>query len=74
MGGLVATLFWEVAKYGYTAYAAKVVVYSKIYGSLGIIPLFLLWIYYSWVVVLVGAEVAYADQSLHQRKANQRLD
>jgi len=61
-GGLVAGMAWELAKYGYTLYAAKSIRYNAIYGSLGAIPLFLLWVYVSWLIVLFGARLAYALQ------------
>jgi membrane protein len=59
ISALTAGTFWEFAKYGFDLYIANVPTYNKIYGSLGIIPIFLLWIYYSWIVVLFGAELTY---------------
>lgn len=44
-------------------YASKAVSYSKIYGSLGAIPLFLVGLYFSWLILLVGAQVAYVWQN-----------
>lgn len=38
--------------------------YNAVYGSFAAIPLFLLWLYISWVLVLIGAEVAYANQNV----------
>ncbi len=63
-GGIIAGTLWEAAKWGYTLYNAKVVTYSKIYGSLGAIPIFLIWIFLTWVIVLLGAEVSVAEQNL----------
>lgn len=68
IGGVIGGTLWEIAKIGYTVYAAKVVTYSAVYGSLGIIPIFLVWIYYTWLVVLIGAQLAYADQHVHDHK------
>ena len=56
-GGLFAALAFEVAKYGFRLYVASVSNYRTIYGSLAIVPLFLLWVYISWYVILVGAAV-----------------
>lgn len=61
-GGAAAGALFIAAGSAYAVYAARAVQYSAIYGSLGVIPLFLLWIYVAWVTVLVGAEVAYAHQ------------
>ncbi len=62
LGGILGGTLWELAKYGYTLYAARVVTQYKVYGSLGIVPIFLVWIYYTWLVVLLGAQLAQADQ------------
>jgi len=62
IGGIVGGTLWELAKYGYTLYATKVVSNYAVYGSLGMIPIFLVWIYYTWLVVLIGAQIACADQ------------
>jgi membrane protein len=44
-------------------YLSRVIQYSKIYGSLGAVPIFLLGLYFSWMIVLLGAQVAYAYQN-----------
>ncbi|MEI7732963.1 MAG: YhjD/YihY/BrkB family envelope integrity protein [Verrucomicrobiota bacterium] len=62
-GGLVAGFLWQVNSLLNTMYASNVVTYSKIYGSLSLVPLFLLGIYFSWLFLLFGAQVAYAYQN-----------
>lgn len=62
VGAFVAGTFWEGMKTAYVWYNAKIVTAYAFYGSLGSIPVFLLWIYLSWIVVLFGAEVAFAAQ------------
>lgn len=49
------SFFWLIAKLVYGVYVKKVVTYDKIYGSLGAIPIFLVWIYVAWLVILTGA-------------------
>ena len=52
----VGTSFaWVIAKAFYGIYVRKVVSYDRIYGSLGAIPIFLVWIYVAWLVILTGA-------------------
>jgi len=70
IGGAVAAALFEVAKLGFNLYMAKVVLYKDIYGSLGILPIFLVWIFLSWVVFLFGAEVSYFVQNPHKLKGN----
>ncbi|HCF59174.1 MAG TPA: ribonuclease BN [Myxococcales bacterium] len=62
VSAIVAGGAWELAKWGYTLYAARSIRYSAIYGSLGAIPLFLLWVYLSWLILLFGARLAFALQ------------
>lgn len=57
VGGLVAALAFEVAKRGFTFYFTHVQTYQIVYGALAALPLFLVWIYLSWVIVLVGAAI-----------------
>ena len=54
-GGLLAGIAFEVAKYGFRFYITHYQTYQAIYGALATLPLFLLWIYLSWIIVLVGA-------------------
>ena len=54
-GGLVAGLAFELAKRGFAIFITQFPTYSKIYGALAALPLFLVWVYVSWVITLVGA-------------------
>jgi membrane protein len=51
----VTAVLWTLAKAGYNLYTRQVVSYHKVYGSLGAIPLLMLWIYIEWIIVLTGA-------------------
>ncbi len=68
VGSFVAAVLWEVAKGGFRLYVAEAVPYAKVYGTLGLIPLFLLWVYLSWLIVLFGLEIAYTTQMLSHRR------
>jgi membrane protein len=63
-GGVVAGVLFEIAKFLYTIYVAHAVTRSALYGSLAALPLLILWMNYSWRVVLFGADVAHAIQYL----------
>src|SRR5580765_962045 len=56
IGALIAAIASELAKRGFTSYVGKS--YNQVYGALAIIPMFIVWIYLSWIVVLVGASIA----------------
>ena len=70
---VAATLWWGNTQLG-ALYNTRVVTYSKIYGSLGAVPLFLLGLYFSWLILLFGSQVAYVFQNrgayLQERQAD----
>ncbi|MEM9588466.1 MAG: YhjD/YihY/BrkB family envelope integrity protein [Planctomycetota bacterium] len=68
IGALVASLMWEFAKFGFQVYVVTAVPYSAFYGSLGIIPLFLFWIYVTWLIVLFGVILTYTLQTYRGRR------
>ena len=80
MGGLVGGSLWLMLNIVNAVNLSRVVGMSKIYGTaLGIIPIFLIGLYFSWLIMLFGAQVAYAYQNrgvyLQEKKAesvNQR--
>jgi membrane protein len=60
VGALVATAAIEILKIGFAIYIGGMSYYQTVYGALAAIPIFLLWMYISWMAVLLGAEVAAA--------------
>ena len=58
IGGLPAAVVLELMKTGFAYYISNFPSYTLIYGTFAAIPLFLLWIYLSWLVVLLGASIA----------------
>ncbi len=54
-GAILAGVLFELAKRGFALYIAKFPTYSLIYGAFATLPIFLLWLYLSWIVVLFGA-------------------
>ena len=66
LGGLFAAVLFEVAKMLFGLYVRLFPGYQLIYGAFATVPLFLLWIYVSWLIVLFGAEVVCNLGSSHQ--------
>jgi membrane protein len=60
--GLVAGLTWEAAKWGYAEAVTRFFRYNAIYGSVAVLPTFLLWLFVSWTILLSGARIAYVVQ------------
>ena len=57
-GALIATLLFELSKSVFALYFIHFPVYQAIYGALAVIPLLFIWVFISWVVVLVGAQIS----------------
>jgi membrane protein len=60
LGAMIATLAIEILKIGFSIYIGATSFYSTVYGALAVIPIFLFWMYISWMAVLLGAVVAAA--------------
>ena len=58
IGGLVTAVAFEIAKYCFTL-IVKHTSFTLIYGAFAAVPLFLLWIYLSWLIILAGAELVH---------------
>ena len=70
-GALIATLLFEISKSAFALYFINFPVYQVIYGALAVIPLLFIWVFISWVVVLVGAQIAASlDGFLEEQKNN----
>jgi membrane protein len=64
MGGIAGGTLWQLGQWGYVHFQVGVARYNAIYGTLAALPIFMVWIYISWVIVLLGLEVTYASQNL----------
>jgi membrane protein len=61
-GAFIAAIAWELGKWGFTSYLRYSTGYARLYGSLALLPLFMLWVYVTWVIVLLGLQAAYTLQ------------
>jgi membrane protein len=57
-GGLIASVALELGKRGFATYLLKIPTYKAVYGAFAVFPVFLLWVYFSWLVTLAAALVA----------------
>jgi len=73
VGGLVGGGLWLVAQELYATFATNAIMYSAIYGSLSAIPLFIVWVFVSWNVALLGAVVTFAVQSARTYEPERRV-
>ncbi len=59
IAGIVTDILFEIAKYGFSIYIYHVATYRLLYGALATIPVFLVWLYVSWLTILFGTLVGH---------------
>ena len=74
VGAAFTTILFEAAKHLFALYVSQVAFerYSGIYGALAVLPICLIWIYWSWLMLLLGAEVAHAAQNIRLLERSER--
>lgn len=68
VGGAFMGVLWELAKQGFSLYLSRFDNYNKMYGSLGGLIILILWIYYTSMLLLLGAEVAKLYKDVREGK------
>ena len=62
LGGIVAGTIYQVVQWAYIKFQIGVSSYGAIYGSFAALPLFLVWVQLSWMIFLLGTEIAFANE------------
>lgn len=73
-GGLFAAVLFEFAKNAFAYYLTRYNPYELLYGAFAVVPIFFIWVYWVWVITLLGAEISYAFSVHHQRREGKSLD
>lgn len=71
-GGFLAALLFELLKFAFTSYVRNTS-FEQVYGAVALIPIFMLWLYFSWVVILFGASVAASMSAFRYQPKIHRL-
>jgi membrane protein len=62
VGGVIAGVLWKITGWGFAEFIASSSRYAAIYSSFAIMILLLIWMYLSWLILLVGSQIAYFVQ------------
>lgn len=63
VGACFTAVLWEMAKQGFSLYVSYSTGYANLYGALALLPIFLIWVYLTWIIVLFGLHVAHSMQA-----------
>ena len=63
IGGISAGTLWLITQWGYVTFQYGVAKYNAIYGTMAALPIFMIWIYLSWMIALLGLQVCWAHQN-----------
>lgn len=74
VGALFSAILFESAKFGFAYYLSRFHTYQLLYGAFATVPLFFLWVYWVWVIVLFGAEVSHAFSAHYDRRLGEKID
>lgn len=70
VGGVAAAVAFELAKRGFGLYVRRIPTYTAVYGAFAAAPMFLLWMYLSWFITLVGAMITSALPEIRTGRFN----
>ncbi len=65
IGGVIGGTLWQLSQWGYVSFQFGMARYNAIYGTMAALPILMFWVYISWTIVLLGAEIAYAVQNIN---------
>jgi membrane protein len=74
IGGFLGAVLFELAKRLFGFYLREFPAYEQVYGALSAVPIFLIWLYVSWAVVLLGASFAASLSSYRYRARELKID
>jgi membrane protein len=66
IAGIIAGTLFQLLQWGYVNFQSMLSGYGAVYGTFAALPLFMMWLEFSWLIVLLGAEISFAYQNASQ--------
>jgi len=66
IAGIIAGTMFQLLQWGYVNFQSLLSGYGAVYGTFAALPLFMMWLEFSWLIVLLGAEISFAYQNAAQ--------
>jgi membrane protein len=66
IAGIIAGTLFQLLQWGYVNFQSLLSGYGAVYGTFAALPLFMMWLEFSWLIVLLGAEISFAYQNASQ--------
>jgi len=73
IGGIVSGLLWATTGWGFTAFVVTSTKYTAIYSAFATLIIFMIWLYLSWLILLIGGSVAFYHQHPEHRNLQSRI-
>ncbi len=73
VGGVVAGFLWETIGWGFAAFVVSSTKYTAIYSAFATMVIFMIWLYLSWLILLIGSSIAFYHQHPEHRNLQSRV-
>jgi membrane protein len=74
VAGIIAGTMFQLLQWGYVSFQSLLSGYGAIYGTFAALPLFMMWLEFSWLIVLLGAEISFAYQNaVHYEQESEEM-
>lgn len=73
-GAVFSSSLFELAKVAFAYYLTRYNTYQLLYGAFATIPIFFVWVYWVWIITLLGAEISYALSVYYKRRTGTKID
>ncbi|MBP6125767.1 MAG: YihY/virulence factor BrkB family protein, partial [Leptotrichiaceae bacterium] len=74
ISGIITSFLCYILKFIFLSVQGSITSYNAIYGSLALVPIFLIWVQYIWVTILLGSQISFCIQSSDEFLYDERVE